>query len=321
MPAHVRGKGMWIWQIRRCEGGAPQAIADRARAAGLTHAVVKIADGRSPFNGDLQSHVAALRAAGLKVWGWQYTYGAHPEEEAEAAASRVTSLGLDGFAVDAEVEYKGNPQAARAYMRRLRALLPGHALALSSYYLPDYHPTFPWSDFMERCDFCWPQVYWYSRDPVESLERSMAQNARFGKGILPTGAAYPEAANAAQIRRFLEAARSMGLDGVNFWSWEHARWEMWEVIAGFAWPVPRLIVAVENASGDFDYHPVPGEFTGSQFLVRSADLAAVVGRTSAETGWTPVREALAALGVEAQFVTHHLNDPENPRVYVFVAGS
>jgi len=39
------GKGFYIWKISRCEGGDVQAIATVAAQAGLTHILVKIADG------------------------------------------------------------------------------------------------------------------------------------------------------------------------------------------------------------------------------------------------------------------------------------
>jgi hypothetical protein len=45
--AAVSGKGLWVWQYRRTEGGAPQAIVDRAAAAGLRQIWVRVADSPS----------------------------------------------------------------------------------------------------------------------------------------------------------------------------------------------------------------------------------------------------------------------------------
>jgi len=236
------GKGFWIWKLERCEGGNPQAIAEKAKSAGLAHILVKIADGSSPYNGDIWPLVDTLRAAGIGVWGWQYTYGTDPgpKEEAEFAVSRVRQFGLDGFVIDAEVEYKGHPERATEYMNALRDGLPDIPIALSSFYLPDYHPEFPWREFLDKCDLSMPQVYWYTRDPIEALEKSLAQHGRFGKPIFPTGAAYrmtDTSATPNQIQRFLEKAWDEGLPGVSFWSWQHATADMWEVIKEFAWAI------------------------------------------------------------------------------------
>jgi len=235
------GKGFWIWKLDKCEGGDVKAIVEKAKSAALAHVLVKIADGSRPYNGDLAPLVDALHTAGIGVWGWQYTYGTDPgpKEEAEAAVSRVRQFGLDGFAIDAEVEYKGHPERAREYVNALRAGLPDVPIALSSFYLPDYHPDFPWQEFLVKCDLNMPQIYWFSRDPVEALKKSLAQHGKFGKPIFPTGAAYrmtDTSATPSQIQSFLEAVESEGLIGVNFWSWQHATSEMWDVIKEFDWP-------------------------------------------------------------------------------------
>ena len=44
------GKGMMIWIVSRCENGNPEAIAKTAQAAGLTHVLIKIANGTRSFN-------------------------------------------------------------------------------------------------------------------------------------------------------------------------------------------------------------------------------------------------------------------------------
>ncbi|MGH2522089.1 MAG: hypothetical protein ACRDH2_06255, partial [Anaerolineales bacterium] len=72
----LRGKGWYIWQIPRCEGGSPTGIANTAAAAGLTHVLIKVAERTFPFGfdasgRDLVPPVAdALRARGIQAWGW-----------------------------------------------------------------------------------------------------------------------------------------------------------------------------------------------------------------------------------------------------------
>jgi len=227
----LRGKGMWIWQVRACERGDVGAIVARAVASGLTHVLVKVANGRDPYNGDLGPLVNALRGAGIEVWAWQYTYGSHPEQEAAFAATRYREQPYAGFVVDAEQEYKRQAGRAAAYMEGLRDELPDATIALSSYYLPDLHAEFPWREFASRCDIIMPQVYWHSRGPVRALRESLEQNEQFGKPIVPTGAAYPQACTAQEIATFCAQVRERGIPGTNFWSWQHATDEMWSVIA------------------------------------------------------------------------------------------
>jgi hypothetical protein len=330
MSAKLRGKGMWIWQVRNCEGGDVGSIVAKAQRAGLTHLLVKLADGVRSYNGDISGLVQAGQAAGLQVWGWQYTYGSSPEAEAQHGAQRARQFGVDGFVIDAEAEYEGQAARATAYVRALRAELDSLPVALSSFYLPNYHADFPWREFLAGCDWNMPQVYWYRRDPVQALEASLAQHERFGKPIFPTGAAYPEAATAEQLERFLAAVREHGLPGVNCWDWQEATGQMWTVLRDLAWPRARLIVARGRADGSFAYQQVHAELRDDgQFWVRPADLAPVVGSLTprpplpagegeADSTERPVREVMAQLGVDAEYKTQHLADETDPRVYVFV---
>jgi len=235
----IWGKGMYMWQVSECEGGDTQAIADRAKAVGLDFVLLKIADGTSPYNGDVSQLVSALQAQGVIVWGWQYTYGDLPEQEASYAAGRLKQFGLPGFVVDAEGEYKGHPDRALRYMQALRSHLPGVPIAVSSFYLPNLHPEFPWNEFMGLCDLNIPQVYWYHRDPVDALRMSLSQNTRFGRPILPAGACYEMVAShpptKQDLTRFLTEVKNLGLIGVCFWSWQHARSELWEAMEDCIW--------------------------------------------------------------------------------------
>ncbi len=247
----LHGKGMWIWSVSRCEGGDPMAIADLAKQVGLTHVVIKVADAATPFNidarkGDLAAPVvAALRGAGVRVWGWQYIYAGEdydPEAQAATAVQRVTQLGLEGFVVNAEVEFKGQPEAAARYMQALRAGLPTLPVALSSFRFPKLHQDFPWKEFLAHCDINMPQVYWYDDAPDQALQASLAQNTALpnARPVIPTGAAYAmddtSQATPDDIRVFLQAVVRQGLPATNFWSWQHAGTQRWQAIADFDWP-------------------------------------------------------------------------------------
>jgi len=266
-PKPLQGKGYFIWWVNECETGDPQQIAAQAQAAGLTHVLIKVAHGPSPYRYNVlltddrvAPLVAALRAIpDFQVWGWQYTFGLLPEEEARVAVDLVQQYNLDGFVINAEKEYKRDairPNAAR-YAAALRqhlhsAQLDNLPVALSSYRYPLWHSDFPWQPFLDVCSMVMPQVYWVSRsapDPVGNLQTCLSQYQSIGwtGPIVPTGAAYDElqynsdgtkwlwSTGADEIRRFLPAVKAAGLQAVNFWSWQHAGAQRWQAVADFVW--------------------------------------------------------------------------------------
>jgi len=255
----LQGKGMTIWKILSCEGGNPVAIADVAKTAGFSYVVIKIADAGVAYNYDkvnkkdlIPPVVDALRSKGISVWGWQYVYGYDPLAEARIAISQMKKYGMDGFVIDAEQDYKlaGRDAVARTYMSELRKELPATPMALNSYRWPSYHPTFPWTAFLEKCDLNMPQVYWMlSHDPQAQLQRSVDEFAKISpvRPIVPMGPAFSESGwtpTADEITWFMQKARALNLSAVNFFSWDesHVRQPaIWNAIAKFPWPVDTSV--------------------------------------------------------------------------------
>ncbi len=252
----IEGKGFFTWKIPACENGDVEAITSQAQASGLTHVLVKIADGVYAYNIDpttgidyalLLTH--ALHARGIKVWGWHYCYGDNPLGEARKALQRIEQLGIDGYVIDAEQEYKqpGKREAARKFMAQLRNTLPDFPIALSSYRFPSYHPDLPWREFLEKCDLNMPQVYWMKAiNAGEQLTRCVRQFQGMApyRPIVPTGAAFREKnwqPAPGEIIEFLKTAQSLNLSGVNFWEWSSARSGnlpgVWEAMRDFPWSV------------------------------------------------------------------------------------
>jgi hypothetical protein len=249
----LRGKGYYIWQIPYCENGDPDAIATHAEAANLTHVLIKVADGPNwAYNYDYRSHVdlvppvlRRLRERGIQVWGWHYVRGDDPVGEANLSIRRAKQLGLDGFVVDAEGEYRHAEKrpAARRYMAEMRRYLPDLPMALSSYRYPAYHYELPYSEFMEKVDYVMPQVYFeHSNNPEEQLDRSVAQyrDLRPSRPVIPTAPTYGLETwrpTAGEIRRLLNRARQIGLQAANAWSWDFARSpkyiDLWDAVADF----------------------------------------------------------------------------------------
>jgi hypothetical protein len=300
----LRGKGWFIWQIPRCEEGAPPAIA-AAQAAQLSHVLIKIAERYYPFGYDragrdlLPPVVEALHARGIAVWGWHYIYGEDPQREAQTGAQRARQLGLDGYVVDAETEFKRPQMAdpARAFMQAVRAALPDMPLALSSYRFPSLHPQFPWSTFLEHCDAVMPQVYWeQAHNPDQQLVRTVNEFANpalvgYVRPVIPTGSAYGAGnwrATPEDITGFLAKAVALKLEGANLYSWDYARSEkntdLWSAAQAFEWPttpapkdVPEQYVEALN-SGDPAavlklYQPNAGHVTAKRTVVGLEDLS------------------------------------------------
>lgn len=243
----IQGKGFYIWQVPRCEGGDPAAIALAAEQAGFSHVLIKIADGTSTYNDGLVAPVvSALRDRGISPLGWHYIYGYDPIGEAQIALQRLNALQLDAYVIDAEAQFKepGKEEAARQFMAYLRASLPTFPMALSSYRYPSYHPQFPFVAFLESVDYNMPQVYWVlAHNPGEQLIRCVREFEAIEpfRPIIPTGSAYLQgdwAPTVADINEFLLTAQSLGLSAANFWEWGHTRLylpELWNAVAAYEW--------------------------------------------------------------------------------------
>ena len=252
----LTGKGMFIWKLYRCENGDPQAIANVAAQAGLSHVLVKIADNSGIYNYDWDHHrdlvppvVSALKAKGIEVWGWHYVYGKDPIGEARIAAERTSQLGLKGYVIDAEVEFEadGMKDKARTFMNELRRQMPADVLiGLSSFRFPSYHPGFPWHEFLDQCDFNLPQVYWITaHNPGAQLTRTVREfRAMYpNQPLLAAGSAYKYGhwvPSVSEINEFMNTARQLGVYAVNFWEWHLTRDlldpSIWQAIAHFPWP-------------------------------------------------------------------------------------
>lgn len=249
----LTGKGFFVWKVPNCEGGDVYRIAQAAQSAGLTHVLIKIANGMADYNvgaggTDYAASLAqALRGVGVQPWGWHYVYGANPAGEANMAIQRINQVGVDGYVINAETEYKepGKKAAATRFMSLLRSSLPNLPMGLSSFRYPSYHPTLPWREFLEKVDYNMPQVYWMQ---AHNAGAQLTQSLRQFQGmtpfrpVFPTGAAFGEwgwKPTNADVKDFLQTAVSLNLSGANFWEWSATRGPslpgMWDEIASFQW--------------------------------------------------------------------------------------
>ena len=249
---NLKGKGYFIWKLKHCEKGNPDRIAALAREAKLTHVLIKIADGAFPYNIDLESGydyarpvIKKLQSHNIAVWGWHYIYGNYPDQEAEIASRRATELGVDGFVVNAEHEFKEPNKAAAAsrFMNNLRSNLGSMPIALSSYRFPSYHRSFPFSNFLERCDYNMPQVYWMKSSNTAGAQLQRCVNEynqiRPFRPIIPTGPTFKEHGwipRESEVMEFMQVAHKLNLPAVNFWYWEGCRRDMprfWDLVRDY----------------------------------------------------------------------------------------
>jgi len=254
---NLKGKGYYIWKLRFCEQGNPDRIAALAREANLTHLMIKIADGAFPYNVDLENGydyarpvIKRLQSQNIAVWGWHYIYGNYPEQEADIAIKRAIELGVDGFVVNAEQEFKQPNKAAAAsrFMNKLRDNLGSMPIALSTYRFPSYHASFPFSNFLERCDYSMPQVYWMKSDnnAGAQLQRCVNEYSQIKpfRPIIPTGPTFKEHGwipRESEVLEFMQVAQKLKLPAVNFWYWEGCRRDMpnfWNLVRDYAYDTP-----------------------------------------------------------------------------------
>ncbi len=252
----LKGKGFYIWKVNYCNGGDINSILEDCQAANLSHVLVKISDGDRKYNYikdqniDLVAPLAKLlKENGIQVWGWQYLYGDDPADEARVSYQRIKELDLDGYVANAEYEFKftGKDLAATQIMQEMRKALPNLPMALSTYRLPLYHASFPYSEFLEYCDINMPQVYWQGvHNPDAQIIKSIGHydNIEPTRPFIPTGSVYTDAhwePTEYDVQVFLETATELGLSAVNFWSWDSCRKalpHLWNVIRDYEWEKP-----------------------------------------------------------------------------------
>jgi hypothetical protein len=254
----LQGKGFMIWKVPSCEKGDANVIAAEAKKAGLTHVLIKVANGIYPYNIEKETKkdlvppvVFALKEQGIQVWGWHYVFGDYPIREAEIAVTRVKQLGLDGYTIDAEAEYKrpGMEDAARRFMAKLREGIPNTKVSLCSYRYPNLHREFPWKAFLEKSDYNMPQVYWeQAHNAGEQLKRCVKQFMELApfRPIMPMGPVYKTGGwlpYAADITDFLVTARHLNLSAANFfaWDWRSILSSLWDAAARFPWPTAPVV--------------------------------------------------------------------------------
>ena len=243
------GKGMWIWQPERAEGGDPAAIVRRAKAANLTHLYVRTGTLKGGFDGGefLNRLLPPAHAAGIRVYGWDFPYLNNIDSDvarAAAAAKHLTPDGhrIDGFASDIELRSMGvniNNHTAFEYGQKLRAMVGREFPLIAT--VPRPNPAlklFPFPEVLAHFDAVAPMVYWMGNDPAATVIDTIRQLAPLGRPIIPVGQAYDGGSEGGpagipprhQIQAFMKAAEEAGAVSVSWWSWQHADQQAWDAV-------------------------------------------------------------------------------------------
>jgi hypothetical protein len=288
----LAGDGMWIWYVRKAQGGKPGRIAARARKRGIEVVLIKSGDGTKYWGQFTSSLVSALHARGIKVCAWQFVYGRNPSGEAAVAAGAV-ARGADCFVIDAEGHYEGKYVQAQTYIESLRARVgPDYPIALAAFPYVDYHPAFPFSVFLGPggAQYNAPQLYWKTIGHAvdTAFTHTYVFNRAYDRPILPLGQVYLNPA-AKQIRRFRSLALSHGMQGVSWWSWQHAGKRQWKAVGGGAGPVPGYL--------PYNSYPFLRQGSKGDLVAWAQQLLAGGGYTTPINGYfeSPTRSAVLQL--------------------------
>lgn len=232
--------GMWIWYVDDSHNGNLRSIIRQARQAKIGTLYIKSGDGDDTWSQFNKPMVRRLQRAGLKVCGWQYTYGRRPLAEARVAAT-AKRRGANCFVINAEAEYEGKYAAADWYIRELRRLVgPRFPLGLSSFPYIHYHPAFPYSVFLGpgAATANLPQVYWHTiGDSVRtSVETTWQQNSVYKRRIFPTGQTWdgPPKRDLLAFRKFMINYGT----APSWWSWQETDSSEWTTLGKRVTRVP-----------------------------------------------------------------------------------
>jgi hypothetical protein len=268
------GKGGMVWKLRSWCGGDPAKQVAQCKDLGLKWVSLKIVDDATerwensvnfPNNQNadlLPATIAALKAAGIAVHGWGYTYGKAKDApyaslgaaEAAKTVQMCKKHGITEFDVDAEGEYERTfvdmHAEAKAYMAGLRSGLPSGRFSLCAYRYPSVHGAFAWPEFLADIQVHTPQVYFLEATAMDAgayqLRTSYSQLQALKRlPFVPIAPTYEHRtklgviwrASKVQLLGLFEQAKTLGCEGVGIWTLELASDEQLSALREFSWAV------------------------------------------------------------------------------------
>ena len=272
------GKGDWIWQISSAmTNTGTSTVAELAtylKNKGMKWIIVKGGDGNNGPGEGLYAQwnkelVDTFHAAGLKIFGYHFTYGGVTPNGKNAPTSlygerqvrdEIMSFNPDGLIIDAEGEWERNPNAnrdAEDYAKTFKQKYPNKLLGHAPFPYVRFHQAFPYLGFGKWVDVVMPQVYWETISIAGTPEKIMEDlnkdwkelYTKFAadgdeeaiKPIVPIGQGYsPSSADPLppeEITRWFDLLRNdpdpaspFGYNGASFWSVQHHTPSHWTSI-------------------------------------------------------------------------------------------
>ena len=243
------GKGMWIYEPHKTEGGDAAAIVAKAKAVGLSHLYVRTGSTWSGFYAGpfLDQILPAAHEAGLLVYGWDFPRLIDWQEDVRRAKAAIDHRTpgkhrIDGFSADIETRAEGTlitGQAAAEYGKALRQAAGTSFPLIATVPRPSPAQNYPYAQVVESFDAIAPMVYWLNRQPDTDVTGALRDLAPYGKPVFPVGQAYdgaPEGGRPGvpppeELLRFMRSSQAGGVQGVSFWSWQAADAAAWATIA------------------------------------------------------------------------------------------
>lgn len=231
------GNAIFCHYISDVEGGNAAKTAALLKRLGFNEFSPKIADGYAQMNPGLtRAYVDTLHNAGIKVTGFVAPYGANPAAEGKLYTKLVNDLGLDGLIFDVETTFENKPEAiqnTRTILANFTASVPTAFCSWARHYSPSgtqWHPVNIAQEWLKRCDYGMPMMYWYEGGPdraVWMLEEAIRQWGLFtDKPIIAAGRAYNGDGGTAlpsAMKTFAETAREKkNIRQITWWSMDHA---------------------------------------------------------------------------------------------------
>src|SRR5581483_2107704 len=252
--AALAGKGMWVWQVGRTEGGDVGAIVRRAVASGLHQIWARVGDSKDGFYAvaTLDALVPAAHRAGVAVIGWGFPYLYDPVGDAVWTLdalrwSAPDGSRLDGYSADIERPSEGvdlSRARVAAYLQTVRQGA-GDRLIVATVYPPtngNRFGSYPYRAMARYVDAFAPMIYWECTDPAADAAEAVARLTTLlpvhlvgqAFSLADVGGRAP-APSAAETEWFLAAAQHGGALGASFWVWQSATPEEWAAVAAYPW--------------------------------------------------------------------------------------
>jgi hypothetical protein len=256
---HMRGRNIFLVSLANVlQPIGPALFLERAASSRFDAVWIRI--GRGPDadanlqHPDLATLRAALKQAGVGLWGWHVAFCAHPgaaRREADLVLEWAERHELDGVALDVErtpdnPRFRGGAREAEVYAGRIAEGLTttGRGVALSTHDQPSLHRDMPFETLLGLVHDVTPQVYYRSAQPGGRFARALrdykallpAQD--FAQRFKPTGnitlghdVSHASAESCiAGAREFVRLAKEAGAQSYGFWCWDAAPPEVWEFL-------------------------------------------------------------------------------------------